>query len=74
MRNLALNKITVAGYQVYVVPLLISVYSLTPQFFPILLYDALRADPFPLFHTACNLVSADVPIAANWQLAERLTL
>jgi pimeloyl-ACP methyl ester carboxylesterase len=41
----------------YIVPLLASTRSLTPHFFPILLYDALRAGPSLLFRTACDLVA-----------------
>ncbi|HEY4033486.1 MAG TPA: alpha/beta hydrolase, partial [Ktedonobacteraceae bacterium] len=33
--------------------------SLTPHFFPILFYDALRAGPYLLFRTACDLVTVD---------------
>lgn len=43
----------------YIVPLLTSVRFLTPHFFPILVYDALRAGPFLLFRTACDLVAVD---------------
>jgi pimeloyl-ACP methyl ester carboxylesterase len=44
----------------YVVPLLISARSLRPHFFPILVYDALRAGPALLFRTACDLMAVDV--------------
>ena len=43
----------------YIVPLLTSTRSLTPHFFPILIYDALRAGPSLLFRTACDLVAVD---------------
>jgi pimeloyl-ACP methyl ester carboxylesterase len=43
----------------YIVPLVTSTCSLTPHFFPILFYDALRAGPFLLFRTACDLVAVD---------------
>lgn len=43
----------------YIVPLLTSTRSLTPYFFPILVYDALRAGPLLLFRTACDLAAVD---------------
>jgi pimeloyl-ACP methyl ester carboxylesterase len=43
----------------YLVPLVTSTRSLTPHFFPILFYDALRAGPYLLFRTACDLAAVD---------------
>jgi pimeloyl-ACP methyl ester carboxylesterase len=43
----------------YFVPLLKGVRELTPLFFPILLYDALRAGPFTLLRAASELIRED---------------
>jgi pimeloyl-ACP methyl ester carboxylesterase len=44
----------------YLVPLLVSARHLTPSFFPILLYDALRAGPFTIIQAASDLLTVDV--------------
>jgi pimeloyl-ACP methyl ester carboxylesterase len=44
----------------YLGPLLVSARHLTPSFFPILLYDALRAGPFTIIQAASDLLTVDV--------------
>ncbi len=44
----------------YLLPLLVSARHMTPSFFPILLYDALRAGPFTIFKAASDIVTVDV--------------
>lgn len=44
----------------YLTPLLISVRHLRPSFFPILLYDALRAGPLTIIRAASDLLTVDV--------------
>jgi pimeloyl-ACP methyl ester carboxylesterase len=44
----------------YFVRLLKGTRELTPRFFPILLYDALRAGPFTLLHAASELIREDL--------------
>jgi pimeloyl-ACP methyl ester carboxylesterase len=44
----------------YLVPLVVSVRYLTPAFFPILAYDALRAGPLTIIRAASELLTVDV--------------
>jgi pimeloyl-ACP methyl ester carboxylesterase len=44
----------------YLVPLVASIRYLTPAFFPILAYDALRAGPFAIIRAASELLTVDV--------------
>ncbi len=44
----------------YLVPLIVSVRHLTPAFFPILAYDALRAGPLAIIRAASELLTVDV--------------
>jgi pimeloyl-ACP methyl ester carboxylesterase len=44
----------------YLVPLVVSVRYLTPAFFPILAYDALRAGPLAIIRAASELLMVDV--------------
>jgi pimeloyl-ACP methyl ester carboxylesterase len=48
----------------YFLPLLKAIGELTPRFFPILLYDALRAGPFTLLHEEVKAV--DAPTLLVW--------
>jgi pimeloyl-ACP methyl ester carboxylesterase len=48
---------TLAGY---LVPLLRTIYYVTPSFLPILFYDALRAGPLTFFRAARDLLSKDM--------------
>lgn len=44
----------------YALPLLVAVRYLTPRFFPVLAYDALRAGPLTLLRAAQDLLTRDV--------------
>ena len=44
----------------YAIPLVVALCYLTPSFFPILLYDALRAGPLTLLRAAQDLLTKDV--------------
>lgn len=44
----------------YAIPLVVALRYLTPSFFPILLYDALRAGPLTLLRAAQDLLTKDV--------------
>jgi pimeloyl-ACP methyl ester carboxylesterase len=44
----------------YLVPLVVSIRHLTPAFFPILAYDAVRAGPLAIIRAASELLTVDV--------------
>src|SRR5437763_16579281 len=44
----------------YTIPLIVAIRYLTPRFFPVLVYDALRAGPLTLLRAAQDLLTKDI--------------
>jgi pimeloyl-ACP methyl ester carboxylesterase len=58
----------------YLTPLFVSLRDLSPAFFPILAYDALRAGPLTLLRAARELVSGDISLSLRAISAPTLIL